>query len=111
MESQDESSSSSSMFPPSNSRVSCVSTLSSRRSSSSEDTPPGATSDSSETSNAAEVEAVNPLEGSTMEDVIMTDTERNQISQNRKKTLSKLHSIKDILVAKIEVRDLKLFCT
>ena len=54
---------------------------------------------------------MNTLEDCDMEGVIMTDVEKNPISQNWKKSLSKLHLIKDILISKIEVKVLKMFCT
>ena len=76
-----------------------------------ENQPPGASLEESSSTDMAEVETVNPLDGCWMEDVLILDVEKNSISVNRKKTLSKLHSINDILVAKIEIKDLKVFCT
>ena len=111
MESPRESSLSSSTSPLSDTLASSSSSLSRATRVNSQNAPPVTNSDNSSEKLAAEVDTVDPLEGCSMEDVIVTDTEKNQIAQNRKKSLTKLHSINDILIAKIEVRDLKAFCT
>ena len=46
-----------------------------------------------------------------MDDVIVTATEKNSLSINRKSKLTMLHSINDVLISNLGVRSLKVFCT
>ena len=46
-----------------------------------------------------------------LDDVLLSATAVNQLSTNRKTTLTKLHSIGSVPIGNIGVRQLKIFCT
>ena len=56
-------------------------------------------------------EKTDPISKFDLDDVLLSSTPVNQLSTNRKKSLTKLHSIGNIPIANIGVRSLKLFCT
>ena len=53
----------------------------------------------------------NPLDGVTMDDVVVSEKATNIISQNRKSQGMRLESIKRVCLTKIGVQSLRLFCT
>ena len=57
-----------------------------------------------------EVLCVNPLVNATMDDVKLTEEATNMVAANRKSSMTRLHSIKNVLITQIETKSLRLFC-